>query len=240
MSQRNKNNSIIFLTTLSVYLGLVLVGVTPQVLAQQTKIISRQSKTAEIQVIKSDCSETSIAEILELLAKYDVNQIPLGFTYQVNYSENKSPSLEILLAEGDKLFVESLRQIVTCNINLHKQFDNTKSQDKNSEEFKEALLKALFPFSSVLYDYKANNQEIVSNAAFSFATNDEAKNYAESAITQSRKIETPELIAKNRLVSVFLKNTNIRYENNQVFIVTRLPRGSLDELLKQDAKAASK
>ena len=26
MSQRNKNNSIIFLTTLSVYLGLVLVG----------------------------------------------------------------------------------------------------------------------------------------------------------------------------------------------------------------------
>ncbi len=35
MSQRNKNNSIIFLTTLSVYLGLVLVGgATPSVLAQ--------------------------------------------------------------------------------------------------------------------------------------------------------------------------------------------------------------
>ena len=32
MTTRNKNNSIIFLTTLSVYLGLVLVGGTPSVL----------------------------------------------------------------------------------------------------------------------------------------------------------------------------------------------------------------
>lgn len=238
MSQRNKNNSIIFLTTLSVYLGLVLVGATPQVLAQQTEIISRQSKTAEIKGVKSDCSENSIADILELLARYDVNQIPLSFIYQVNYSESKSPSLEIHLAQGDKLFVESLRQIAACNINLLKEFENTKSQDKNLEEFKEAMLLALLPFNSVLYDYKANNQEIVSNATFSFATNDEAKNYAQSATTQSRKIEATEAIAKNRLVSAFLKNTTVRHENNQVFIVTRLPRGSLDELLKQDAKAS--
>ena len=240
MSQRNKNNSIVFLTTLSVYLGLVLVGgATPQVFAQQTGIISRQSKTAEIQTAKGECVETSIAEMLELLARYDINQVPLSFTYRVNYSEDKSPILEVLLTEGDKLFVESLRQIATCNINLHKQFENTKSQDKNSEESKEALLKALFPFSSVLYDYKANNQELVSNATFSFATNEEAKNYAQSAITQSRKVETLEPIAKNQLVNAFLKNTTIRYENNQVFIVTRLPRGSLDEILKQNAKAGN-
>ena len=37
MSNKNKHNSIVFLTTLSVYLGLVLVGATPQVLAQKVK-----------------------------------------------------------------------------------------------------------------------------------------------------------------------------------------------------------
>jgi hypothetical protein len=39
---------------------------------------------------------------------------------------------------------------------------------------------------------------------------------------------------------IIYQNTEISRENNQIFIVTRLPRGSLDELLKQDAKAESK
>jgi hypothetical protein len=39
---------------------------------------------------------------------------------------------------------------------------------------------------------------------------------------------------------IIYQSTEISKENNQVFIITRLPRGSLDELLKQDAKAESK
>ena len=38
---------------------------------------------------------------------------------------------------------------------------------------------------------------------------------------------------------IIYENTKVTSENNQVFIVTRLPRGSLDELLK-NAKAESK
>ena len=39
---------------------------------------------------------------------------------------------------------------------------------------------------------------------------------------------------------IIYENSKATSENNQVFIVTRLPRGSLNELLKQDAKAEGK
>jgi NCAIR mutase (PurE)-related protein len=45
------------------------------------------------------------------------------------------------------------------------------------------------------------------------------------------------LSAKNTLTKQVYENTKATSKNNQVFIVTRLPRGSLDALLKQDAKA---
>jgi len=242
VNNRNKNNRIVFLTTLSVYLGLVLVGgAMPNVSAQQTAIISRQSKTSEVQSSKGGCSETSIAEILAIVAKYDVSQIPLSFAYQINYSENKSPSLEILFAEGDKLSVESLRQIVTCNVELLKQLENEKSGDKDAREFSEAILKALISYDSVLHDFKVDNQGIVSKVTYSFATNEQAKDYFtqlnQASTSHGKKVEAPELTAESKSVNTVIKNTVFQFENNQVFIVTRLPRGSLDKLFKQDAKA---
>lgn len=42
---------------------------------------------------------------------------------------------------------------------------------------------------------------------------------------------------KNSFDSEIYENTKAVSENNQIIVVTRLPRGSLDELLKQDVKA---
>ena len=245
MIRREKNNSIIFLTTLSVYLGLVLVGgASPQVWAQQSDVISRQSKTSKIQSSKGDCPETSIAGILAILATYDVGQIPLGFTYRINYSEDKFPILEILLAEGDKSSVESLRRFVTCNVDLLRQIKNERSEDKDAKEFSEAIFFALIPYNSVLHDIKASNQEIVSKVTYSFSTDEQAKKYFtqlnQSATSHIKKVETPELTAESNSESIIVNNSTYQFENNQVFIVTRLPRGSLDKLVKQGAKANSK
>ena len=54
-------------------------------------------------------------------------------------------------------------------------------------------------------------------------------------IEYAKSPEADKKIASNQL----LINKQVQSENNQVFIVTRLPRGSLDELLK-NAKAESK
>lgn len=50
-------------------------------------------------------------------------------------------------------------------------------------------------------------------------------------------LSQPVLGIKPSKEKIVAENTKVTLENNQVFIVTRLPRGSLDNLLKQDAKA---
>ncbi len=48
MSNKRNHNTIYFLTTLSVYLGLVIVGASPQVLAQAEFSQNSQSRSFEI------------------------------------------------------------------------------------------------------------------------------------------------------------------------------------------------
>ncbi|MGI8670592.1 MAG: hypothetical protein ACR2J3_12235 [Aridibacter sp.] len=48
MSKKNNHNPIYFLTTLSVYLGLVLVGASPQVLAQANFTEQTHSQSFQI------------------------------------------------------------------------------------------------------------------------------------------------------------------------------------------------
>ena len=50
MSNSKNYNSIVFLTTLSVYLGLVLVGATPSVLAQQAALAQKFEIQNEIEI----------------------------------------------------------------------------------------------------------------------------------------------------------------------------------------------
>ncbi len=246
MSQHSKNNSIIFLTTLSVCLGLVLVGATPQILAQQSEIISRQTNIVEARLEKVNCSELEFAEILELLSKYDVGFAPLKFSYQTDFLENQPAKSQIILAEGKKSLVDSLRQSVNCDLRRQKSSENIKAQNQSSPEEKaigEAIEKAFsdaFQITRSFCNLKADKQEIVFDIAYTFSNANGAKNFAGlfNALSENaRKIETPELIAENRLASAIFNNTTVRYANNEVFIITRLPRGSLDELLKQSVKA---
>jgi len=240
MSQRNKNNSIVFLTTLSVYLGLVLVGAAPQILAQQSEIISRQAKTVETQPEKDGCSELEFAEILKLLNKHDPDFTLLKFSYRTEFLENQPTKSQIIVAEGNKSLIDSLRQSVNCDSNRRKSSETIKSS-----EIGRAMEKAFnnaFPIANAFSSLSADNQEIVSEVTYTFLNTDGAKGFANffnDLFGHARKIATPELIAENRLASAIFNNITFRHENNQVFMVIRLPRGTLDELLK-DVKAESK
>ncbi len=65
MNKRNKNNSIVFLTTLSVYLGLVLVGAPAHVLAQ-TALTGRIEVKDKIEK-KDDLDKNLTAKKLKML-----------------------------------------------------------------------------------------------------------------------------------------------------------------------------
>lgn len=75
LSKKNKHNPIYFLTTLSVYLGLVLVGASPQVLAQAKLAEHSQLHSFEITTRTSNAfSELKLKSKL----KYE-NVLPFAF-----------------------------------------------------------------------------------------------------------------------------------------------------------------
>ncbi len=52
----------------------------------------------------------------------------------------------------------------------------------------------------------------------------------------NQEISSSAVLSENALTKQIHENTTASSENNQVFIVTRLPRGSLDALLAKDAQ----
>ncbi len=229
MSQRNKNNSIIFLTTLSVYLGLVLVGgATPSVLAQ---------------TVSKDKVETDYLTDEKVLAEYVLtfqNLFVLSKDFSVNYPKewtDESPK-EIKAGEYE----------LNCFYNINPDFSQTINGTGvrlvRSDTFDPSLrkLNKIFP-----HTIEEGKQQLKINLALSgkdfslkvtaYQDSDEqAEQIFNSYVNELSRIKIQQA-DKSRII---YQNTEISKENNQILIVTRLPRGSLDELLKQNAKAENK
>ena len=239
MSERNKNNPIIFLTTLSVYLGLVLVGAPPQILTQialtknsdiQEEIqvkddLDNKSDDGEIEDFSNDDFPGLFAELLKEI-KEEIKSGKISLPIQADfYVEGNFKASEFSGGGGTSSTVSNpvLNKLVQNVINQKfktkafelADYDNEKSKNANirlEADGTDLLLKVSFSKSNAEQFAKFLNQE-----------------FSLSAVSD-----------KNTLTKQIYENTTATSENNQVFIVTRLPRGSLDELLKQDGKAESK
>ncbi len=234
MNNRKNYNSIVFLTTLSVYLGLVLAGgAMPTVLAQAATTRGFDIKN-EI-VIEDDLDkkpdEDLFAEsILGLVQELD------NLSRKKSFNWNAKNTFQI---EG-LAFCES---------------DNSPSylgSGSINSDVDEALEKAAIKIARRLYNQKAylglgniyshgsdydfvlegksleikikisNNSPVAADRETDVsAFFDQLKFYLDNiAATQNA--------TKTKIVA---ENTKITFENNQVFVVTRLPRGSIDALL---------
>lgn len=172
MNTRKNYNSIVFLT---VYLGLVLVGATPQVLAQ--------AATPRLFDIKTE---------IEFKDNLDKNPD----------NEEKATSVN----PADSFFEEAA--FLSESINRHKFENNFSTSPALIVRYDELKLKldvSAFNFSLPRADYFAENL----NRLFDLNKTDKEK----------------------PLVKAIHKNTSFKSENNQVFIVTRLPRAAIDEFL---------
>jgi hypothetical protein len=74
---------------------------------------------------------------------------------------------------------------------------------------------------------------------FSLKVSFQKSNAEQFAEFLSREFSTSAVSLENALTKQLYEDTRVTFENNQVFVVTRLPRGSLDRLL-ENAKAESK
>jgi hypothetical protein len=250
MSNRKNYNSIVFLTTLSVYLGLVLVGgATPSVLAQ--------AATTRDFNIKS-----------EIVIEDDLDKKPDGasdLSDQIQHAINTQFIARSILTLLDDL--EKLKQIeknggeqrfeIEC---LYRRFEgfNAYLVDKLEDDGNKQLLTAckaqtlvvaskfqnVNPLNFYSYDdslkakatntkvkFLSENGQLSLQITFKQKSLEEAQNLAGffNQVFDYRSA-SKELDNYERLI---YHNTKAATENNQVFIVTRLPRASIDDLLAE-------
>ena len=233
MSNSKNYNSIVFLTTLSVYLGLVLIG-APPILAQAA--LARQFDIQnEIEVkdyldkkpdddllaqsilgIINDLDKLSKSKEFNWEAKSIITVEDLSFcesddtpNYSGSYSSNISQKISEII---DKRNVQIGR-------NLNKLKSNFGLGD-----FYQGYPEGIS--FNLLTEGKTLNLEIKVNIK-----NDEISqkffNLVNSSLSQKKSS------TRNLKLALIYENTTVKSENNQVFIVTRLPRGSLDALIAE-------
>ncbi|MEJ7847946.1 MAG: hypothetical protein WKF92_07670 [Pyrinomonadaceae bacterium] len=247
MGNRKNHNSVIFLATLGVYFGLVLVGgATPQVYAQA-------ATTPRFELKDKFKAEDDLDK------KPDDERSPVTASVQI-YLED----VEYFLASLGRL--KSLGKF-NSNADTFNVIQNTMlpCRDSNQagryspirfESTNEFSLPALrFLMSGMTYGYSLGdcikNTEFEVDAAdsrFSFELDRNAfsvnvavkKQSPQRAYALLREMEsTLKLYAgleTSKIRKSIVENTTFQAKKDQVFIVTRLPRAGLDSLLAKDAK----
>jgi hypothetical protein len=247
MTKGKSYNRIIFLTTLSVYLGLVLVGGTPQVLAYaaltknfdiQNEIevkddLDNKPENEEAENFFAINLDKAVADFVE-----DLRQLRQQGEYKSGYQETLTTSCshtfcseeaaDASLGEllDDSKIAEALWKLhfkidIGADNSFHKYlydgFVEEFRKDKNTG-CKEINTKLVF-----------NQKELNINFEFSKQPAPKASVFIEN-LNRAFIIKSSE--AKDLLTRQIYENTKAKSENNQVFIVTRLPRAGIDSLLR--------
>jgi hypothetical protein len=237
LNNRKSHNSILFLTTLGVYLGLVLVGATPQVLAQAA--MTKQFNVKDEIEVKDDLDkkpdrDIELAQIdiagalidyadelrkLQIIGKYDP-QKDLHFSKRTSFSIGRDsrempPNQWLSLATDEfvlKLFQKNFELIV----------------DKSTAPGVEKYL-----VQSAKFKVQFENSEFQLDIEL-FKTTPERASMLFTALNHlfiSRALESTDPREKQ-----IYEATRLSCDGRRVLIVTRLPRAGLDTLLAKDAK----
>ena len=201
MTNRKNQNSILVLATLGVYLGLVLVGATPQILAQAA--MTKQFNVKDEIEVKDDL--------------------------------DKKPDPTFSAPELTANYVNSVIRLVNSwSAKDLEDFSATMTGGLDDVE-----LSSLFPatyrfFGDGTFSFKKGDH----NAEFNFRFrkkgpdrpfHDFCSGFADELLSLRK-------IGKDLKQKVVASYTQIACDNDQVTVVTRLPRAGLDSLLAANAK----
>jgi hypothetical protein len=242
LNNHKANNSILVLATLGVYLGLVLVVSMQQVIAQET--MTKQFNVKD-----------------EVEATDGLDKKPIGLSPSTKRNEDLfgnavSELIQNLyrLDQGKKFSSNETRHLAVTDFSYYES-DNTPSflesgpiSKHASKVFVEAAVKISESFfrkapdlgvddylggwpNGVSVDLKTDPDWLSLNIKFP-TKSDVAANLLFGEIDLNR-LRTN---SNSSLKTYLLDNTRVSCENNQVFIVTRLPRAGLDSLLAGVAK----
>lgn len=234
MTNRKNQNSILFLTTLGVYLGLVLVGATPQVLAQaatakQFSVKDEIKRRDELDNKPDNCRTPDLEKIRELNALYPwYNDISI-----IQYS---------YLVER---FLDAYANVDAFSVGW-------KSVGDLKPDRTVVRTTNLIISESAIGDFEYHILDLgngLPGKSFSFAATKDASGHLLSFESRDFSYDTPlvrylygsalDLYRCSDWLGgdeTILRHTEIKVEGTSLIITTRLPRGSLDSLLASDAK----
>ncbi|MCY7347833.1 MAG: hypothetical protein LH614_16670 [Pyrinomonadaceae bacterium] len=217
-------------------------GGTPSVLAQAAltqKIAEVQSKIEEAD--DKDCKDDASEEVDELLRfdfisegilefLDDIQKLPqtnkrsfaFDFEYEFAFTDGNLLTTHPSGYPDDdpyQLAASGNLESITRHLNSYYRYDEDLKKDASHSKVR----------------FTSENGELTIRIA---SEKESAKSTADFANLYNTAFEigvcSKDTDAKPKII---YENSKATFENNQVFIVTRLPRGSLDELLKQNAKA---
>ncbi|MBA3633661.1 MAG: hypothetical protein H0W58_12780 [Acidobacteria bacterium] len=242
MTNRKNYNSIAFLTTLSVYLGLVLVGGTPLVLAQNSSVSfeERLNQDKDLRRVVEECGkikpriqrksygenvglsytiEDFITALIDLSA-HSICLAPNGFAFDSEISYPFSPKLLASIPQKQKPTSTGTwtSDVLTSHIET---LGNSLPHTKNRGD-------AFFTL-----DFELDKTNLSCIAKFKQNSKEQTQ---QTALLYENSLKSWQTANRNTPEAAIYENTKITYENDQIFIVTRLPRGSLDALLAKDAQ----
>lgn len=223
MSNSKNYNSIVFLTTLSVYLGLVLIGGTPPVLAH-----AAMTQQLDIQ------NEIEINDDLD--KKPDNEDFPALFVQFLNDIKESGKRGKIALPIQTNFSFEA--NFFYGEMDSGAGFGIDPSADKYLAEIVSNSFNQKFePKAYKLADYprfsakniKLNLQATDADLSLKITFGKyKAEQFAEFL---NKEFSVSSISVKKALLKQVYENAKVTSENNQIFIVIRLPRGSLDAFL---------
>lgn len=206
MSNRKNYNSIVFLT---VYLGLVLVGASPQVLAQAA-LTSRLEIKNEI-VVEDDLDK-----------KPDEENSSAAETDQ----EFINQYAETVLALLKKNYLTEVGGYSVKINALHTAEDGDLTENLFPALRKDVLLAS--------FTYSLDKEQLLGKLNLKSRSNADISHVGSSYLSSLNSLR---LAPRNTPENLVLEHTKISFKDNQVFIVTRLPRAAIDDLLaRKDAQ----
>jgi hypothetical protein len=215
MTKGKNYNRIVFFTTLSVYLGLVLVSAAPQVLAQTARQLDDKNKISFLAPGEGYVFTFDLNPIIKL------NQLASDKTSPIEISGNlislpqELTEWEIISAKGNQAVLNFLRKEFFAPLQLSPP----------------EAAQTLFPVKEEFQSIEINKKDITLTRNATFIDNNKAAYIEKCYRWMTDSVKSPRA-KKDIAGNLYLTNTQIRAENNQVFIVTRLPRAGIDSLLK--------
>ncbi len=246
MNNRKSNNSVLFLTTLGVYLGLVLVGATP--------VLGHAALTRNFE----------LQDEIEVTDDLDKKPERVG-----DLDEDADAIENLKIAESITAFLLDLKKLESIGkfdpkedgVFSHKiwleDFGGTTTTSKNSDISNPWLETAIgrlianteFEGTSSVPDWRITCEgrncreprvEVLSTAddlTLKFAFTKSSPESAKAAAMRFSEIfQNKKASLRNSVQLPVYESTTSIHETNQVFIVTRLPRAGLDSLLATNAK----